>query len=152
TLRSAQPPANRTRPGGGFQMKTSVALTALLCIFASLVGAQSSGQIDGAVKDATGAVIPGAQIKATQTATGAVRTAVSGSDGSFTMPNLPLGPYLIEVTKDGFIKYVQSGLQLNVDSNPTIEVAMKIGNASEQITVEATTDTIETHSTNIGEV
>ncbi len=68
------------------------------------------------------------------------------------MPNLPIGPYLLEATKAGFSKYAQSGLQLNVDSNQTVDIALKVGAASDQVTVEAAADTIETHSNNVGEV
>ena len=42
------------------------------------------------------------RIKVTQTATGATRTASSGTDGGYVLPNLPIGPYMLEVTKDGF--------------------------------------------------
>ena len=116
------------------------------------IWAQSTGQIGGTVKDTTGAVIPGAEIKATQTATGAVRIVTSSADGEFVLPNLPIGPYLLETTKQGFSKYVQSGLQLNVDSNPTIDITLKVGAASDQVTVEAAADSIETHSNNVGQV
>ncbi len=113
--------------------------------------AQTS-QINGTIKDSTGLVIPGAAIKATQTATGAVRTATSGADGGYVLANLPIGPYLIEVTKEGFTKYVQTGIVLQVDSNPTIEIPMKVGAVSEQVTVEAGAAQVETHSTSIGQV
>ena len=53
------------------------------------------------------------------------------------LANLPIGPYLLEVAKAGFTKYVQSGIVLQVDSNPTIDVALKVGAVSEQVTVEA---------------
>jgi len=124
----------------------------LVLVGAAQMLAQSTGQIGGTVKDASGAVIPGAEIKATQTATGATRTATTGAGGEFVLTNLPIGPYLLEATKQGFSKYVQSGLQLNVDSNPTVEIALKVGAASDQVTVEASAETIETHSNNVGEV
>jgi hypothetical protein len=113
--------------------------------------AQTS-QINGTIKDASGLAIPGAAIKATQTATGAVRTATSGSDGAYVLANLPIGPYLLEVTKEGFAKYIQTGIVLQVDSNPSIEVPMRVGAVSEQITVEAGAAQVETHSTSIGQV
>jgi hypothetical protein len=129
--------------------------------FAILVGtllssgaarAQATAQIAGTVQDESGSAIPDAQIKVTQTATGAVRLATSGRDGSYVLPNLPLGPYLLEVAKEGFTKYVQSGIVLQVDSNPTIDVALKIGAVSEQVTVEANASQVETRSTGVGQV
>src|SRR5687767_15903932 len=55
--------------------------------------AQATGQINGSVADSSGALLPGVTIEATNTATGAVRTAVSGSDGLYTIPLLPPGDY-----------------------------------------------------------
>jgi len=127
-------------------------MTCLLVGGTANMWAQATGQIGGTVKDASGAVIPGAEIKATQTATGAVRTATTAADGGFVLPSLPVGPYMLEATRQGFGKYVQSGLELNVDSNLTVDLTLKVGAASEQVTVEAAAEQIETHSNNVGQV
>src|SRR5581483_11706507 len=115
------------------------------------VWAQTS-QINGIVKDSSGLVVPGATIKATQTATGVVRTTTSGTDGGYVLPNLAIGPYLVEVTKEGFVKYAQSGIVLQVDTNPTVDITLKVGSVSETVTVEAGALQVETHSTSIGQV
>src|ERR1700686_2621997 len=86
-----------------------------------------TAQINGNVKDATGLAIPGAAVKVTQTATGVVRNTISGSDGDYVLPNLPIGPYLLEVTKEGFSKFVQTGIVLQVETTPTVDVSMKVG-------------------------
>src|SRR4029077_1448697 len=96
--------------------------------------------------------VPGASVKVTQTATGAARTVTSGADGSFVLPNLPIGPYTLEGSKDGFSKYVQSGIVLQVDSNPTIDAALKVGSVTEQVLVQADAAMVETHSTGVGQV
>jgi hypothetical protein len=113
--------------------------------------AQTS-QINGTIRDASGAAVQGAAIQATQTATGVVRTTASGADGGYVFPNLPIGPYLLEVTKEGFNKYAQSGIVLQVDTQPTIDVSMKVGAVSEQVTVEANAAQVETRTTAIGGV
>jgi hypothetical protein len=115
-------------------------------------GQASTAQINGRVTDATGAAVPGAEVKVTQTATGAVRTATSNTEGNYVLPSLPVGPYMIEVTKEGFSKFVQSGVVLTVDSNPTIDIAMKVGSITEQVQVTAEGVQIETQSNNIGQV
>ena len=115
-------------------------------------GQGSTAQVNGTIRDSSGLAVPAAGIRMVQTATGAVRTANSGADGGFIVPSLPIGPYQIEVTKDGFSKYVQTGIILQVDSNPTIDVALKIGAVSDQVTVEANTAQVETHSTGVGTV
>jgi len=90
-------------------------------------GQGSTAQIRGVVRDATGSVVVGAEVKVTQTATGAVRTTITGEDGAYTLPSLPVGPYLFEVSKEGFAKYVQSGIVLEVDTNPAIDAELKMG-------------------------
>src|SRR5690349_24989359 len=57
---------------------------------------QGTAQINGSVKDATGAVLPGVEITAIQTATGISRTAVSDETGSYLLSSLPVGPYRVE--------------------------------------------------------
>src|SRR5579872_357900 len=116
------------------------------------VWAQSTAQITGTVRDSSGLAVGDATIKATQTATGAVRTVTSGADGSYTFANLPIGPYLLEVTKDGFTKYAQAGIVLQVDSSPTIDVGLKVGSVTEQVIVQADANMVETHTTSVGTV
>src|SRR3954453_20001157 len=94
----------------------SVAIT---CVAAWAQG--TTAPINGNIQDSSGLGVPGAAVKVTQTATGSVRTATSGPDGSYVLTNLPIGPYLFEVTKEGFNKYAQTGIVLQVDSNPTID-------------------------------
>ena len=68
-----------------------------------LLPAQSVGgaQIGGVITDPSGALVPGAQVKATQTDTGQVRATVSTPNGSYVLPNLAVGPYSLEVTSPG---------------------------------------------------
>jgi len=133
----------------------SVAQIAFLGFSLGILGwaqAISTSQISGAVTDSSGLAVPGAQVKATQTDTGAVRTVATGADGSYVLPTLPVGPYSLEVTKEGFAKYVQTGIVLQVASNPTIPVTLKVGAVSEQVQVEANAALVETQSTGVGQV
>jgi len=111
-----------------------------------------TAQIQGTVLDSTGSAVPGADIKATQTATGAVRTVSSGADGGYVLSNLPIGPYRLEVGKAGFTTFVQTGIILQVNTSPTVEVSLKVGNVSEQVQVEANAALVETQATGIGNV
>ena len=126
----------------------------LLLAFSALIWAQngSTSQIQGTVHDPTGAAVPGADVKATQTDTGAVRTATTGADGGYVLANLPIGPYRLDVTKAGFSSYAQTGIVLQVAVNPTVDVALKIGTASESVQVEANTTQVETQATGVGQV
>jgi len=104
------------------------------------------------VQDASGAAVPGAEIKITQSNTGATRTVTSGADGSYVIPSLPVGPYLLEVTKAGFANYKQTGIVLQVATNPTIPITLKVGDVSEHVQVEANASLVETQSTGVGSV
>ena len=128
-------------------------LFALLVAAVVLSGqAISTSQINGTVQDSSGLAVPGAEVKATQTETGLVRTATSGTDGSYVLTNLPVGPYQLEVSREGFSKYVQSGIVLQVGSNPNIDVSLKVGQVNEQVQVEANANLVETRSAGIGQV
>ena len=124
----------------------------LLASFSVLCWAQATSQIQGVVQDSSGAAVPGAQIKATQTETAATRTATSGSDGTYVLPNLSLGPYRLEVTKQGFNSYVQTGIELQIGVNPTVDIALKVGNVTESVQVDAAATLVETQATGVGQV
>ena len=87
----------------------------------------TTAQINGTVKDQTGAVLPGVEITVTQTATGAKRTAVTNETGNYVLASLPLGPYMLEASLPGFKTYVQSGIVLQVNASPAINVVLQIG-------------------------
>src|SRR5947208_3299069 len=80
------------------------------------------------------------------------RTALTSADGGYVLPELPVGPYRLEVTKEGFAQYVQTGIVLQVASNPTIDVTLKVGSVTETIQVEAAAAMVETQSTGVGQV
>ncbi len=126
-------------------------LVALGVVFLS-ASLYAQSQIQGTVLDSTGAAVPGADVKATQTATGASRTVSTGADGAYVLSNLPIGPYRLEVSKQGFTTYVQTGIVLQVNTNPTVDVALKVGNVSDQVQVEANAALVETQATGIGAV
>jgi hypothetical protein len=112
----------------------------------------STSEINGAIHDSTGAAVPNSQIKVTQTATGVVRTVISGLDGRYVFPELPVGPYEMEVMKPGFATYVQTGIVLQVASIPTLDVNLTIGSLSEQVKVEANATMVETRGGGAGQV
>jgi hypothetical protein len=133
-----------------------------LCMVAGLVAFGLAGamawaqattaQISGTVKDQSGAVLPGVDITVTQTATGAKRTVVSNETGNYVLASLPLGPYMLEASLPGFKSYVQSGIVLQVDANPTVNVVLQIGQVSEEVEVKADAALVETRATGLGTV
>jgi hypothetical protein len=130
------------------------AFVVFLLVCSAGVWAQSAAtsQISGSVLDPTGATVPEAQIKLTQTDTGLVRTATSGSDGRYVVVSLPTGPYRMEISKPGFTTFVQTGIVLQVNTNPAIDAILKVGSVSDQVVVEAATTMVEVHTTSVGQV
>jgi len=72
--------------------------------------AEAGAQVSGVVTDPSGAAVPSAKITATQTEKGLTRMTVSGLDGFYVLPNLPVGPYGLEVQASGFQTYLQTGI------------------------------------------
>ncbi len=127
-------------------------LLVFLALSSAILLAQGTSQIQGVVQDSSGAVIGGAEVKVTQTDTGAARTVRSGEDGTYVIPNLPIGPYRLEASRMGFTTYVQTGIVLQVATTPTINVTLNVGAVSEQIQVEANAALVETQNTSVGTV
>ena len=101
-------------------MRFFVRIAVFTLLLSAMLWAQAStSQISGSVLDSTGAAIPGAAVRVSQTDTGLVRTATTTSEGSYVLPNLPIGPYRMEASKEGFSTFVQSGIVLEVSTNPT---------------------------------
>jgi len=83
-------------------------------------------RLNGTVFDAQGGVLPGVTVTATQTDTGLVRTTVSNETGSYSLPNLPLGPYRLEATLSGFRTFAQTGIVLQVNSSPVVNPVLSV--------------------------
>ncbi|HYR83835.1 MAG TPA: carboxypeptidase-like regulatory domain-containing protein [Terriglobia bacterium] len=116
------------------------------------VWAQASAQINGSVRDQSGAVLPGVEVTATQTDTGIIRTTITNETGSYILPNLALGPYRFEAALQGFRTFVQTGIVLQVNSNPVINVVLAVGQVAEQVEVQANATLVETRSVGVGAV
>jgi hypothetical protein len=114
--------------------------------------AQATAQISGTAKDQSGAVLPGVEIKVRQTDTAIARDAVTNESGIYVLPNLPIGPYRLEATLPGFRTYAQTGIVLQVNSSPTVNVILEVGQVTEQIEVQANAALVETRNSGVGAV
>src|SRR5262245_2061158 len=109
----------------------------LVSIFSSgLVWAQATAQISGTARDQSGAVLPGVEVTATQTDTGVARNTITNETGSFVLPNLALGPYRLEASLPGFRKFAQTGIVLQVNSNPAVNILLEVGQVAETVEVQ----------------
>jgi hypothetical protein len=132
----------------------SAFITALIvsCVVPSIAWAQATAQISGTVTDASGAVLPGAQVTATQSDTGFSRTAVTNETGFYALPSLLLGPYKVEASLTGFRTFVQTGVVLQVGSSPVIDVKLDVGQVAQVLEVQADAVAVETRSVGVGTV
>src|SRR5205823_3846673 len=124
-----------------------------ICVLScSSVWAQATAQISGTARDQSGAVLPGVEIHVTQTETGITRDTISNETGSYVLPNLPIGPYRLEASLPGFRTYAQTGIVLQVNSNPAINVILEVGQVAETVEVQANAALVETRSAGVGQV
>lgn len=116
------------------------------------VAAQTGGNgtISGTVFDPGGAVVPGATIAAKNVATGIEITRQSSEAGSYVVTPLPPGEYKITVTATGFQTLVQEKIFVDALSNVSVDLAMKIGNVNEIITVESAPPQLNTTDARLG--
>ena len=131
-----------------FKRSISFSLFALAisAAFSTLHAQSNSGSISGTVTDPTGAVIPGAAVSIQNPVSAYTRSATSDSAGHFRFSNLPFNPYHLTVTRDGFATFVGD---VEVDSivPVTSNIKLKVGAASNTVTVEGGEDLIENDPT-----
>lgn len=132
-------------------------ITLLFLLLASalspqFLAAQTGGRIAGAVKDATGALIPNSQVVLINPANGVKQNTVTGNDGVFTFAAVPVGQYELDVTADGFNPYRQTtNLKIDVNTALTIDVALQVAEANQTINVIENTAEVHTTDTQIGQ-
>src|SRR6266511_2807978 len=115
-----------------------VACLALLLPASIVVFAQApTAELTGTIRDATGAVVPGAQISATNEDTKLTRQVRSNELGYYTVPLLPPGLYRMTVQKEGFRSVERKGLRLHVNDRVTVDYALEVGSLAETLSVTA---------------
>jgi len=119
----------------------------LLFLLASVAFAQSDrGTITGTVADASGAIVPGANVSITNTETGFRSETVSTSTGNYTLPALPVGTYKLTVEHPGFSKADLSNVIVQVAVTTRVDVTLQIGTATQSVEVSAESTLLKTES------
>jgi hypothetical protein len=120
--------------------RSFLSLLAIATLSASFAIAQiTSGDIEGTVKDATGAVVPNATVLVVNEATAVATTLTANSNGEFHASNLPAGLYDISVTMIGFQRYKLKGLEVDLNKTSATNIVLSVsgGNQSVEVSAEA---------------
>jgi hypothetical protein len=125
------------RDEGEPKMKLRFLVVFVLLSAALLVGQTFRGTILGSVTDSSGAFVAGATVKVRNVATGLERTTITSADGSYAVPELPIGTYSVTVTQTGFDTFVATGVIVDVASERRVDAALKTGQVSTRIEVSA---------------
>ena len=121
-------------------------------LVAPLLFAQSTGTVQGTVKDPSGAVVPNASVTLTQVATQQQTKAVTTSAGTYSFAFLAPGVYSLSVTQSGFENFVSKNVTVDVAGVSVVDVALRVGNNSETVTVTETAPLLQTTTSELGQV
>ena len=136
-----------------FPFTSAIAISALLLLCASSGEAQfTNANLGGTVSDPSGAPLVGATVRAQNTDTGLQKNTVTDGAGTYSFVALPVGSYQITVEKEGFTKYVQTGITLVVNQSATVPVTLQLGSVNQQISVSADAQLVTTETGTVGQL
>ncbi len=128
-----------------------IALAALLALCSLLYSQETRGTILGRVTDPSGAIIAGAEVRATNIATGVSANARSNEAGNYSLPYLMPGFYAIQAETSGFKRFVREGVQVRIRDTVEVNLQMQLGATSESIEVKAETPLLSTSDVSLGQ-
>lgn len=117
-----------------------------------LFAQSSTGTILGAIRDATGSVVPRAKVTVRNAGTNTLNETPSSDEGVYTVPQLPVGSHIIEVSAAGFRACRQEGIRLQVNQQARVDISLSVGDVTETIEVAADAAIVEAATSSIGKV
>jgi len=147
-------PKQAGRGAGASLAKAPVYLCALAIVLftARAASAQGYGTISGTVTDTTGAAIPGAEVTATQAATGIALKTVSSAEGTYVFPSLAPSVYNLTVSRQGFQSYTENGVQVRADASVTENINLQLGSTTQTVKVTAEAAQVDTTTSTLSQV
>ena len=107
------------------------------CVLAIPLLAQQEATILGTVTDPTHAVVAGAKVTVTSSATGVIRSVITNSDGAYQIPQLEIGTYDVDIASPGFKTFHKKGIVLTVSATVRVDAALALGAPTESVNVSA---------------
>ena len=133
-------------------IRSAVWLSVLVALLVASPALAQTGQINGVITDNTGAIVPGATVKAVEVATGLSRETVTGADGRFIFTSLRPTTYDITAELTGFRTATRKGVLLQANENLTVNFAIELGALAETITVAGESPVVDVTSSALNEV
>lgn len=134
------------------QFLASILLALLAILAAPLAQSQAiTANIVGNVVDPTGAVVPGAAVKASNVNTGYSQSVATDGNGTYRIQGLPIGPYEVEISAPGFQVLKQRGIVLSVDQTFTLNVSLTVGAQTQSITVTDAPPPVNLSTSQVGQ-
>ena len=127
-----------------------VVLAAFVSMTSTAHAQTATGQITGTVRDASGAVMPGVKVAVTNEQTGLTRQTVSGANGDYVIPLLPVGVYVVTGEQTGFKTAIHTAVALTVDQIQRVDMQLAAGTVSETVEVQASALVLDTASASVG--
>jgi len=124
----------------------------LILLVANVLAQTSTSRISGTVTDATGAVVSGAKVTATNEATGVSHTQTTTEAGLYSFPSLPVGGYAIKVEMTGFKTANKPGVVVEVNTPATADVVLEVGQTNEVVNITGGQERLQTTNATIGNV
>jgi hypothetical protein len=126
-------------------------LLLLLGTYASIWG-QTTATVVGTVSDSSGAVVPNVSITVTSEGTGLTRKTVTSQSGNYAVPLLAVGIYSVSAEAPGFKKKTTTGIVLEVNQEPRVNIVLEVGALTDAVTVNAEASLLQTENAVVGQV
>jgi len=151
--RAAVPPAVPGKRPVRWSIATTCAMAitflALLAFAAPAVWAQDNATITGFVTDASGALVPNANISLTNNATNQVRETISNTAGTYRFANVGVGTYTMTIVGQGFQKYTRTGIVVNVAATVEADATLSVGSQTQTVSVSADALQVQTETSEV---
>ena len=132
-------------------MRARIFLVFVLLAAVTLSAQTFRGTILGTVTDVSGAVVAGAKVSVKNSGTGLERVTTTSGDGSYSIPELPIGTYTVTVTQSGFQTFLATGVTVDVATERRVDASLKTGEVSTKVEVSGELlPQVETTSAELG--
>lgn len=126
--------------------KILLAMMMIVLTISSVIAQTSRGVVSGTVTDANGAVIPGAQVKLTNTATSVERSVTTNSEGFYRFEAVDLGTYSVQISASGFGSVINSNIVVNANQTSSVDTQLTAGSQEVTVDVIAESEQLQTEA------